>query len=224
MTAMYEDKARELLCAAYKVGLYGPKIVWVFVGWFSTTFWKRSLDNLECSEEEMSMAAEGSFITGPVYSNPIEERGIANLTAKEFADRYYMHPSYKAESKNYDSFAYQCYDHIWVVAMALKCTNLRLEEMGHAKTLDMFEYIDSDINEIIFQCIGNTSLIGVSGRVSFTSGADPNRIVKIERIQDSFLMSVRSNLFFNSDNSVNIVNPRIQLSLSKRRCFTLGKL
>lgn len=54
---------------------------------------------------------------------------------------------------------------------------------GYEKTLDMFEYIDSDINEIIFQCMGNTSLTGVSGRVFFTSGADPNRIVKIERIQ-----------------------------------------
>jgi hypothetical protein len=67
---------------AYKVGLYGPKIVWVFVGWFSTTFWKVNLEGLDCTEAEMIKAAEGSFITGPVYSNPVEERGIANLTGR----------------------------------------------------------------------------------------------------------------------------------------------
>ncbi|XP_045213752.2 gamma-aminobutyric acid type B receptor subunit 1-like isoform X2 [Mercenaria mercenaria] len=133
MTAMYEDKARELLCAAYKVGLFGPKIVWVFVGWYSSTFWKVRLDNLECTEEEMSMAAEGAFITGPVYSNPVEERGIANLTAREFAERYYNHPAYTTEAKKYDFYAYQCYDHIWVAAMALDCANHRLKEMGNAR-------------------------------------------------------------------------------------------
>lgn len=65
---------------AYRVGLYGRKIVWVFVGWFSTNFWKIPSRDIDCTEAEMSLAVEGSFITGPVYQNPIEERGIANIT------------------------------------------------------------------------------------------------------------------------------------------------
>lgn len=69
-----------MFAQAYKVGLFGPKIIWVFVGWFSKTFWKVGLDEVDCTEEEMTEAAEGSFITGPVYSNPVNERGIANLT------------------------------------------------------------------------------------------------------------------------------------------------
>jgi hypothetical protein len=64
------------------VGLYGPKIVWVFVGWFSSFFWRINLENVGCTVQEMDLAAEGSFITGPVYQNPIEERGVANLTGK----------------------------------------------------------------------------------------------------------------------------------------------
>ena len=56
----------------------------------------------------------------------------------------------------------------------------------------MFEYIDGDMNEIIFQCMGNTSVTGVSGRVVFTSGADPNRLVKIERIQGTACQMHRS--------------------------------
>lgn len=56
--------------------------MWVFVGWFSATFWRIDLDDLECTEDEMDLVAEGAFVTGPVYQNPVEERGIANLTGE----------------------------------------------------------------------------------------------------------------------------------------------
>ena len=52
------------------------------------------------------------------------------MSATEFAKRYYSLPTYNKDSKNYDSFAYQCYDHIWVVAMALECADKRLKEQG----------------------------------------------------------------------------------------------
>lgn len=65
---------------AYKVGLYGPKIVWVFAGWYSTNFWSVNLDAIDCTEKEMAEAAEGAFLTGPIFKNPVEERGIANMT------------------------------------------------------------------------------------------------------------------------------------------------
>ncbi|XP_060600012.1 gamma-aminobutyric acid type B receptor subunit 1-like [Ruditapes philippinarum] len=183
MTAMYEHKARDVLCAAYKVGLYGPKIVWVFVGWFSSFFWRINLENVGCTVQEMDLAAEGSFITGPVYQNPIEERGVANLTAKEFDALYHSHSTYLPAYKSNDFVAHQCYDNIWVSAIAFNCTIKRMAEIGHPKTLDMFEYADRDINDIIFECMGNTSMTGVSGQIVFTEGADPNRIVKMERIQ-----------------------------------------
>lgn len=47
----------------------------------------------------------------------------------------------------------------------------------------MFTYEDVDISNTIFECMSMTSLTGVSGRVVFSSGADPDRLVKIERIQ-----------------------------------------
>lgn len=61
--------------------------------------------------------------------------------------------------------------------------SLDLSFSGFGTTLEMFTYSNSSINEIIFECMGETSLTGVSGRVVFTSGADPNRVVKVERIQ-----------------------------------------
>jgi hypothetical protein len=56
--------------------------VWIFNGWYTPTFWKINLGTVDCTEAEMSLVVEGAFLTSSVYSNPIEERGIANLTGK----------------------------------------------------------------------------------------------------------------------------------------------
>ena len=69
-----------IILQAYKVGLYGPKIVWVFYGWFSTEFWRINLDNVPCTEEEMEQAADGAFTFGYYFRNRINERGIAGIT------------------------------------------------------------------------------------------------------------------------------------------------
>ncbi|XP_053374069.1 gamma-aminobutyric acid type B receptor subunit 1-like [Mercenaria mercenaria] len=176
-------QALEFFSVAFKVGLYGPKIVWVFAGWYSTNFWRENLDEVDCTKEEMEEAGEGAFFTGPVFKNPIEERGVADLTAKEFEERYYSHPTYNALYKDTDIVAHQCYDHIWIAALALNCSDARLKQIEYPKTLDMFTYQDSDINDIIFDCMSKTNITGVSGRIVLSTEVDPDRILKIERIQ-----------------------------------------
>ena len=64
------------------MGLYGPKVVWVFYGWFSLEFWRQSLDDVPCSEKEMEQAADGAFVIGFYVRNRNIERGIAGLTGK----------------------------------------------------------------------------------------------------------------------------------------------
>lgn len=69
-----------LLFQAYKLGLYGPKIVWLLPGWYSDFFWREHNHEVDCTVEEMEQAAEGVFLVVSVYFNPVEERGVANLT------------------------------------------------------------------------------------------------------------------------------------------------
>lgn len=64
---------------AYKIGFYGPKIVWVFMGFLSFRFWATELDDIDCTEEQMNEVADGLFLIR--YSDyKTVERGIANLT------------------------------------------------------------------------------------------------------------------------------------------------
>ena len=67
---------------AFNVGLYGPKIVWIFYGWYNRGFWRRNLDDVDCTENEMEQAVEGAFFIGYYYRNRLYERGIAGLTGK----------------------------------------------------------------------------------------------------------------------------------------------
>ena len=64
------------------MGLYGPKVVWVFVAWYSAEFWRTNLDDVPCTVEEMEAAADGAFVLGFYYWNPVLEKGIAGLTGK----------------------------------------------------------------------------------------------------------------------------------------------
>ncbi|XP_045169714.2 gamma-aminobutyric acid type B receptor subunit 1-like [Mercenaria mercenaria] len=130
VAAMYEDIARELICTAYKIGLFGSQIVWIFNGWYTPLFWKTNLDTVDCTDEEMSNVVEGAFLTSSVYSNPIEERGVANLTVSEFLKLYREHPTYSPSLEDNMFLTPWCYDHIWAAALALNCTVQTLSDNG----------------------------------------------------------------------------------------------
>ena len=48
------------------------------------------------------------------------------LTANEFKERYFNHPDFDFALKQYEFVSYQCYDHIWIAALALHCTAERM--------------------------------------------------------------------------------------------------
>ena len=55
------------LFQAYKAGLYGPKVVWVFISWFTPNFYLHDLNTTDCTAEQMRQAAEGAMFTGYHY-------------------------------------------------------------------------------------------------------------------------------------------------------------
>ncbi|XP_052778520.1 gamma-aminobutyric acid type B receptor subunit 1-like [Mya arenaria] len=132
---VHHPTARVENIKAYKSGLYGPKIVWVFVGWFSETFWLLPQDDVPCTPEEMTAAAEGAFLTAATYYNPVEERGIAGITdfiktVSEFFERYYSDPGYDQKYDIYRFMVGQVYDHLWLAALTLNCTINELKRRG----------------------------------------------------------------------------------------------
>ncbi|XP_052793391.1 gamma-aminobutyric acid type B receptor subunit 1-like [Mya arenaria] len=118
---------------AYKVGLYGAKIVWVFAGWYSSTFWLVKQNDIDCTQEQMALVADGAFLTSAVNFNPREEKGIHGMTVSEFLDRYYNDTGYNTDLDMYKSVVGQSYDHIWIAALALHCTDTELTRRDGTK-------------------------------------------------------------------------------------------
>ncbi|KAH3804299.1 hypothetical protein DPMN_132583 [Dreissena polymorpha] len=71
----------EIVCNAYKLGLYGKQFVWIFTEKYSDEFWK--VGDVNCTEEERQRAVEGAFFCNTVNDKPFKEKGIANITCKE---------------------------------------------------------------------------------------------------------------------------------------------
>ena len=76
------------------------------------------------------MVAEGSILTGYFPENMKIERGIANLTAPEYKAMFIQEESYRPEMQKFIDIVPNCYDAIWVIGMALNCTDSVLKDMG----------------------------------------------------------------------------------------------
>ena len=54
---------------------------------------------------------------------------------------------------------------------------------GHPKSLDQFDYSDSDIADIVTSCTRNLSYLGISGKIKFGYYGNPMKTIKIDQIQ-----------------------------------------
>ena len=52
------------------------------------------------------------------------------ISVSEFYDRYQKEEEYNDSNSDYTSMAPMCYDHIWVAALALNCTETYLNSKG----------------------------------------------------------------------------------------------
>lgn len=118
---------------AYKVGLYGNKIVWVINGWFDDFWWLVPDVNVDCTPEEMSRAVEGYIAVDRLYISPIEIPAISGLTPSQYLSVYanrtnnVNYPGTKAAPMGYDS--------IWALALALNDTLTELIDTGETSRM-----------------------------------------------------------------------------------------
>jgi len=64
------------------MGFYGPKIVWIFLGYYTATFWRDIPESIDCTPNQMDQVAEGLFFIKITEDGLTEKRGIANVTSK----------------------------------------------------------------------------------------------------------------------------------------------
>ncbi|XP_041350710.1 gamma-aminobutyric acid type B receptor subunit 1-like [Gigantopelta aegis] len=179
--SFYADMAVRVFCEAYKIGLYGPKIAWILVGWYSENWWNVSVPNTDCTIDQIKEAIDGYFAVDPIRVNPKPELTISGQTAHEiqklFLQRINHEPLPALNS------GLQGFDAIWTAALALNKTMTDLENNGSAR-LENFTYQDTEMGKLLFNNAMNTEFPGVRGWISFNKKGDLNSIYRIDRFQD----------------------------------------
>jgi len=54
----------------------------------------------------------------------------STLSVSDWYERFYAHPMYNPATKSYDNLGDNCYDGIWLTALALNCSINKMKEIG----------------------------------------------------------------------------------------------
>lgn len=80
----YVVAARRVLCEIFKQKLYGKAYVWFFIGWYEDNWYELGLEQegINCTREEMKMAAEGHLTTEAVMWNQDNRKTISGMVKR----------------------------------------------------------------------------------------------------------------------------------------------
>ncbi|XP_070571218.1 gamma-aminobutyric acid type B receptor subunit 2-like [Ptychodera flava] len=182
----YTMAALKVFCEAYKLDMYGAKYAWIIQGWYTTTWiddiW--SEDAVDCTKEEIAMAAEGAFSVGSFYLHPEEDEiGVSGLKPSDYFEEFDRYVNNTGSSLAGYSSSNFVYDSVWAMALALNQTMTRLEHTDGNKRLENFTYEDNDISRMILQSFGNLTFDGITGRITFDENGDALTDFKLQQTQ-----------------------------------------
>nr|CAD7453522.1 unnamed protein product [Timema tahoe] len=75
----YVVAARRVLCEMYKQNIHGKSYVWFFIGWYEDNWFEVNLkkEDINCTREQMKVAAEGHLTTEALMWNQGNQRTIS---------------------------------------------------------------------------------------------------------------------------------------------------
>ncbi|XP_064634333.1 gamma-aminobutyric acid type B receptor subunit 2-like [Lineus longissimus] len=165
-----ETMARRVFCEAYKLSLFGPKHVWMVLGWWKDDWWK--VQDVDCTLGQMMEAIDGYFATDILQLSTSPLKTIAGKTASGYKKRYD-----RRRGEEYSKYHGYAYDGIWVIAKALD-TIIRQQD-GNSTLEDDLRTV------IIHQALNETDFRGVTGQIQFLNGDRLGEIAVLQFQGDS---------------------------------------
>ncbi|ELU15902.1 hypothetical protein CAPTEDRAFT_22430, partial [Capitella teleta] len=197
--AFYENTAAEIFCEAYKMGFYGPHVVWFMINWFAPD-WMFNDRTVSCTPEQLLEATSTSFYDGMLFVNPSSTPSASGKSGEDLEKEY--SDLFNGSLPYGDYHRLQTYDSILAIAMALNETNTRLILNG--KLIEDFEYSDIEMADLLTESMRTLNFAGVNGHVAFDSSGSLMPEIVIEQQQGRKRTSI-AGYDFQSD-SVNWVN------------------
>ncbi|XP_038063944.1 gamma-aminobutyric acid type B receptor subunit 1-like [Patiria miniata] len=179
----YEDMARRVFCEVYKQKLYGPRNVWMIIGWYPDEWYKTPDPKVNCTAEQLMEALQYHITTEALILKPDDTPSISGMTSDEYEVRISdaLNVSNPTQVSGYPESPL-AYDAIWSIALALNQTANRLADRG--LKLENYTYGNLEIADEIFNALNTTNFPGLSGQVAFTATGDRVTRTQIEQMID----------------------------------------
>ncbi|EDV25068.1 uncharacterized protein TRIADDRAFT_56611 [Trichoplax adhaerens] len=155
-----------VLCEAYKQKLYGPKYVWILVGWYPNDWWEVEMQpHTKCTPDQIYQVIQNYFYVYRSYPQTSTEPTISGRSPLNF-NQQFQHLNNVTTTNTLRAYMY---DAVWTMAHALDKTEQQL--LPQNRSLSQFNYESSDIRSTIVKNIADMSILGITGEIKFF-GAD----------------------------------------------------
>ncbi|XP_077978697.1 gamma-aminobutyric acid type B receptor subunit 1-like [Glandiceps talaboti] len=165
----YETMSRKIMCQAYRSKQYGPKYVWMLVGWLRKDWIFHSLDDnvATCTDDEMRIVTHGYIaVEIQAYANDFNDVNFNGLKP-EPKDKEVFENMRSSRLLYYAGF---CFDAVLAIALALNKTDRLLSDSQ--RRLSNFTYNDGSTSAILKDAMLNQEFFGVTGMVRMTKTSD----------------------------------------------------
>ncbi|XP_071809085.1 gamma-aminobutyric acid type B receptor subunit 2-like [Asterias amurensis] len=177
----YESTARKVFCAAFRLGLYGPKYQWILIGYYTPRWWGKGSpsEHFGCNSSQIRESAEGYMTVTWSMNGRENATTVTGQTPQEFRD--YIHDVTNLTiGLDGQDVAANAHDGMWALALGL---NSSMDELA-PKRLESYVYGDVEVAAIFEKHIGRVQFNGVSGPVSFSERGDRIGLFLIEQNRD----------------------------------------
>ncbi|XP_022085182.1 gamma-aminobutyric acid type B receptor subunit 2-like [Acanthaster planci] len=188
--SFYQEMATRVFCEAYRKGYYGPKYVWILLGWYSPVrWWVQEIDKFVkngediCTAEEVEKVVVGSLsIRGFEIQTDMSKINFNGVRPLE------KHLDFYADLQDQLLTAGACdsygYDQIITIALALNASIQALAEMDPPRRLEDFTYEDTAMSSVFLEKTRSVDFVGLTGRVAFDEYGARESDAVVQQMQD----------------------------------------
>ncbi|XP_071487863.1 gamma-aminobutyric acid type B receptor subunit 1-like [Diadema antillarum] len=194
--SVYTDMAARVFCEVYRQNLYGPKYVWVLMGWYHAHWWRTEtnaiLDRGEdsfCSVQQVFEAVDGYLsMRGFEVQEDLSTINFNGVYPDSDRLEFYRHLQNELVTAGAcDSYGY---DQIMTIALALNASSHVISSQYPGLSLADFTYDNKILADILVEETKKTRFVGLTGQGAFDSFGSRESDAVIQQNQDGTVQQI----------------------------------
>lgn len=175
------------MCEIYKQKMHGRKYVWVIHTPDKYGWWKRTLDGVNCTPEQVNEGAKGIIQVNYMWLSKSKTRTMSGMTPIELESKFAQRAQFlQVNDTDYKGFAY---DAAWLVALAL---NRTAQQLGPNASLDSEPFGSKNFSELFKGNLLATEFLGVTSLVKVNDKGDRSGVFEISQLKGTEFQAICS--------------------------------